>query len=86
MTEAQVRSIRQLLKEGATPKELGEIHQLSVETIRRIGRRESWAWVADHIPAPTLATLDQPAQALSPSEQVEADEILQRLLKQQGIK
>jgi len=82
VTEAQVRSIRKLLEEGASARELSEIHQLSVETIRRIGRRETWAWIEDEIPMPLVETLPP----LGAGEKKEADEILQRLMSKYGTK
>lgn len=47
LTEREVRLIRAALARGAKPKALAELYGTGVETIRRIGRRETWAWVTD---------------------------------------
>ena len=76
LSEAQVRSIRQLLKEGTSARELAEIHMLSVETIRRIGRRETWGWVEDLPPPPDLQQVP-----ISPEEARLIEESKQRFLQ-----
>lgn len=61
LTEARVRAIRKQLAEGISPRFLADMYDTSVETIRRVGRRESWAWVKDDIEMP----LDAMEQLLS---------------------
>lgn len=41
-TAPTIRSIRAALAEGASPRRLALLHGVSTETIRRIGRRETY--------------------------------------------
>lgn len=48
LTETQVRVIRRALEENTqTVRELADMYRLSAETVRRIGRRETWGWLPD---------------------------------------
>lgn len=47
LTEDRVRQIRRDLAEGKPAREISALLGLNVETIRRVGRRESWAWVTE---------------------------------------
>lgn len=48
LTETQVRVIRRALDNNtSTVREQAEMYRLSAETVRRIGRRETWGWLPD---------------------------------------
>lgn len=47
LTEDEVRVIKQKLAEGATPRLLASVYMVGIETIRRIRRGESWAWIEE---------------------------------------
>lgn len=48
LTEKEVKIIKRRLRtQEAMPKELAQIYCVGVETIRRIGRGESWSWVVE---------------------------------------
>lgn len=49
--EFSVRRIRAASKEGMTAPDLAALFGLAAETVRRIVRRETWAWVEDRPPA-----------------------------------
>lgn len=54
LSEAQVLGIREMLDKGeATARELAQVHGVSAETIRRIGRRETWGWLQEGMPPPS---------------------------------
>ena len=79
ITENQVRVIRQMLDDGkATPRELSAIHGLSIEQIRRIGRRESWAWVSE---LPVITTEGM----LPPATEEEKERVAESWAKLQGM-
>lgn len=74
LTEELVRNIRYLLDTGQnTPKELSAIYGLGTEQVRRIGRRECWAWVTD-----SAIPIDSPEMTSA------AGDSLKRLLALQG--
>lgn len=55
LTEAEVRHIRWLLDtKKSNAAEIARLRGLNAETVRRIGRRETWAWVADLPPEETM--------------------------------
>jgi hypothetical protein len=83
LTEGEVRAIRKSLEEGLRPKALAELYLLSVETIRRIGRRESWGWVKEEVPMPDIPDVLPPA---TEEEHRRAMESQARLLKRLGPK
>lgn len=59
-----VRHIRRVLRDKETTvREVAEVHQLAVETVRRIVRRETWGWVTDALPLPPVAVLKEEAAA-----------------------
>lgn len=63
LTENEVKIILRTLRLGEkTPRELAVDYCVGVETIRKIGRRESWAWVTEDIEADmiTEAMLNSP--------------------------
>ena len=65
LIEAEVRHIRKLLVEGMSPREIAQAYNVGLETIRRIDRRDTWAW------------LDQEVTPKLPSTSPEADQAAQ---------
>lgn len=47
LTEGEVRTIRKELGKGTTAGELARVYTVSAETIRRIGRWETWNWLEE---------------------------------------
>lgn len=81
ITEESVRALRRLA-DTHTPKELARIYGLGLETVRRILRRDTWAWVESSMPE-----LDetQSVEPLTEMEKKMADESLQRVLAATGM-
>ena len=52
LTEAEVLVIRRRYGEGITQGELCRIYRVSCNTIARVVRRETWAWLGDQDAAP----------------------------------
>lgn len=73
LTEAEVRIIKQKLAEGMSPRELAEVYQVCLETVRRIRRGDSWAWVQGEAPSeePALAPLTPELEAKIAASQAE---------------
>lgn len=80
--EEKVRIIRQGLAAGIPASEFSRIYGISGEQVRRIGRREAWAWVPDEGPLPEKASLDLPL-GREPSEE-EIAKSLEKLNKMLG--
>lgn len=68
LTESDVRAIR---ASRESPRRLAEFYGLGVETIRRILRRESWAWLPE-----------EPADQGSAAASTQSAERLLEILKQ----
>lgn len=83
ITEESVRALRRL-STTHTPKELAKIYRIGLETVRRILRRDTWAWVEDIMPA-GLGEMDTPVEPLTPAEQQAADASLARVLAATGM-
>lgn len=82
LTEDEVRAIRRLAHVHSA-REIAKLYGLGAETIRRLLRGETWAWVKD-------TPLDMPlsevsAPPLTDTERVAADAMLQRVLKKTGL-
>jgi transposase len=73
LNEAEVRVIRRNLAAGSSARLIAELYGLSIETIRRIGRRDTWAWVKDE------AELDAPLPPASEEEKAKIAESLARV-------
>lgn len=76
LTEAEVRVIKTKLAEGATPRELAEVYQVGLETIRRIKRGDSWAWVEGEAQEERLIPL---TPELAAKAQASQEKLLRRL-------
>lgn len=71
-TEVQVQRIRELARNGSSVKELAQAYLCGLETIRRLLRRETFAWVSDDLAVAAAVPLTQ-------KETAEADAILARI-------
>jgi hypothetical protein len=54
LTEGQVVIIKRDLALGVPAPALARLHQVSAETIRRIGRGETWGWLGDGVNQPEV--------------------------------
>jgi hypothetical protein len=54
LTEGQVVIIKRDLALGVPAPALARLHQVSAETIRRIGRGETWGWLGDGVNQPSM--------------------------------
>ena len=72
----EVRIIREKLDSGVPAPALARAYGVNAETIRRIGRRETWAW----LDRPTKE--DVPLPPITQEVQQAADESAKRLLAQ----
>lgn len=72
LTEAQVRVIKRELEKGIPASHLARTYLVSGETIRRIGRGETWGWLDAGItgepPIPEMAETDEIAKKAEESE------------------
>lgn len=77
-TEEEVRVIKRELKRGISPRELAGIYLCGLETIRKIGRGDTFAWVEEEDGREELAA----AAARIPNKELDekAQESLKRLL------
>mgnify|MGYP001583013423 CR=1 FL=1 len=64
LNEDAVRDIRLRAAQGQAPRNIALHYDMAAETVRRVIRRETWAWVQDE--GKMEATLTQPT---SPIEQ-----------------
>ena len=80
ITEESVRALRQLAGRH-TPKELARIYGLGLETVRRILRRDTWAWVEDIMPELDAVRNLEP---LTQAEAAQAQASLERVLAATG--
>lgn len=68
LTKEEVRHIRGMLdRKEATAAELAKSYRMSAESIRRIGRRETWAWVTE---TPQLSDEDLRVEAQASQERL----------------
>lgn len=62
LSESEVYTIRERWDQGVeSARAIGTLFGLGAETIRRIGRRESWAWLPEQGTAPKGAEISQAA-------------------------
>jgi transposase-like protein len=54
LDEGKVRMIRQAAKQGVTAGQMARLYGVSAETIRRVIRYETWAWLSDEGPVGDL--------------------------------
>lgn len=85
LTELQVQVIKQQLATGVTGASLARLYQVSGETIRRIGRGETWGWLDAKqgdggINQPPLAEQGLPASRTISDEEIAASKERLRLL------
>lgn len=81
LTDAQVRSIRAMFDRGATPTQIQLLYastdtHMGIETIRRIGKRQSWGWLSEEV---TQEQLDTALPDLPPVPKMEVEASLARL-------
>ena len=55
LSEGQVAHIKVLLQKGISAREIAQANDVGLETIRRIGRGDTWAWVEAVETIPTAA-------------------------------
>ena len=67
LIEAEVRHIRKLLVEGMSPREIAQAYNVGLETIRRIDRRDTWAWLDQEVPPKLPSTSPEADQAAQDS-------------------
>lgn len=95
LNELEVRHIRQLLDgKKETAAAISRSYKVSVETIRRIGRRESWGWLSE-VPVRSEEDLQAGAEAsLAKLQRLMAedkekgkrgDELVKELMEKKGI-
>lgn len=83
LDEEKVRIIRRGMDAGIPATEFSRIYGISGEQVRRIGRREAWAWVPDEGPIPEdRSKLDLPL-GREPTEE-EVAKSLEKLNKMLG--
>lgn len=93
LTEETVARIKGLLTRGHTPKELGQAYGLATETIRRMGRGETWAWVSPDDTAESMEqrvdrglgtdlALEQAREQMK-AQGIDPEALVQRVTKQQ---
>lgn len=84
LAPSDVLRIKQLLAQGYSPRQIAAHYLLAAETVRRIDRGETWAWLrseADLAPKqPGLGVLAVPEGGLTANEQSAAEESLNKLL------
>ena len=47
LTRGDVIKIRQLTREGHSPREISQMYNVGLETIRRVLRGDTWAWLIE---------------------------------------
>lgn len=72
LTEPEVRIIKAKLQEGISPRALAGIYQVGIETVRRIDRGETWAWVKLEEGIRTSDLIEEQMAANPPSEELKA--------------
>lgn len=72
LSEHDIRVIR---ASQDSPQTLSVIYEMSVEQIRRIKRREAWAWVEDLQPASTPAQVSESFARLQSATSRMAEEV-----------
>lgn len=83
LTEREVAGIKTRLQQGHLPRAIADDYGVATESIRRIGRGETWAWVeaSEFQTSPLTSIL--PPEELSPEQQAQIAESAQRLLELQ---
>lgn len=83
LTEREVAGIKTRLQQGHLPRAIADDYGVATESIRRIGRGETWAWVeASEFQTSSLTSI-LPPEELSPEQQAQIAESAQRLLELQ---
>lgn len=78
LSKENVQTIRQRYEAGATQRELCRVYGVSITTIGRIVRGETWGWLEGAGNAPEAA-LDRPLPPLTPEQEQAALEAAERI-------
>lgn len=65
----EVRHIRKLARDGMTTAAIARVYMVGTETIRRVVRRDTWAWLADEVETTPLPDSPEVTQQIAASKE-----------------